>query len=164
MSIDKTVLDELRDQIILIDDSLANKIFIGHEEDEQPSLDEWIRLSLVTTVPTNLTINAQVKNVIVLVHYYIKSGEKADYDRPSQLKDLIQENLPIINRDYWFNCECLSETYDIDKPDEDQEYEGFILELNFNYLQQLTCKVADYLTTDDEYSLVTDAGGNITED
>ena len=164
MSVDRTVLEELKNQILLIDDSLSNKIFIGHEADEQPSLDEWIRLSLVSTLPTQLTINAQVKNVVVLVNYFIKSGEKADYVRPSQLKDLIQENLPIVNRDYWFNYECIEETYDIDLPDEENEYEGFILELVFNQIQQLTCKVPDYLVTEDEYSIVTDAGGDIIED
>ena len=161
MSIDRTILEELKDQILLIDDSLSNKIFIGHNADEQTLLPEFIRLSLADTTPTPLTIHAQLKNAVVLINYFVKSDVKADYERTAELNDEIQQNLPVKNDENWIDCECIGESYEIDQPDEDNEYEGFILEYTFAYIQTLTCKVPNYLYTDDEYQLVTEDGYKI---
>lgn len=161
MSIARTVLEELKNQLLLIDDSLSNKIFIGHNADEQVLLPEFIRLSLADTIPTPLTIHAQLKNSIVLIHYYIKSDVKADYMRTSELNDNIQQNIPVTNGENWIDCECIGESYEIDQPDEDSEYEGFILEYSFAYIQTLTCKVPNYLYTNEGYQLVTEDGYKI---
>jgi len=161
LSIDRTILEELKDQILLIDDSLSNKIFIGHNADEQTALPEFVRLSLADTTPSPLTIHAQLKNSIVLINYYIKSDVKADYKRTSELNDIIQQNMPVTNGDNWIDCECIGESYEIDQPDENNEYEGFILEYAFAYIQTLTCKVPKYLYTDKVYPMITEDGYRI---
>lgn len=163
MSIENDILSEVKKQILLADSSLSDKIYKGQVTDELVYLPEWIRLSLAPSDFIPLTLNAQDRITNLQINYYKKSGRRNDYNFTSDIKDLIIQSLPKINRPYWYNWELVDNSNDIDIEVED-EYEGFELLFEFRTVETLSCSALTYITDDDGVQLISEDGYLIITD
>ena len=139
MSVETVILKELINQLELVDSALKGKIFYKQSDLKRSLLPYQIQLVLVPTSPTELTTKSQIRNVVVQITFTQSSGRNAKYADISELKENILGSIHHGNRPYWHDLMIELETYDLEDDDRYKGVEGFILEINFKVLQQITC-------------------------
>lgn len=160
MSVEVNIINEVKKQILLFDDSFSDNCFITQNISEQTEHSVWIRLSIGETSTEQMTISQQDRIVPIKISYYKKSAEKAKYDSPSDLKDLIMQNMPVVNRPYWRYMEEQLSSYDIDleRDGASDEYEGFQLFLEMRIHDSIKCQPPIYITDENGNKLRTEDG------
>lgn len=164
MSVELDLLEELRGLIGDYIPRMRGNVYLCQNisEVKKPG-DEWIRLSTENSYFNNVSISTIDRITTVRIGYYHISSNKANYNYPQQIKDLILSYLPRVNRSYWRYYEIISTLNEHDL-EEVEQYEGFELIIDFWRSEEIRCTVPTYLTDDAGDQLISEDGYLITGD